>query len=173
MPQVTRILVLALLLAACGSESGGGSAAVPSGFERLDGPGYTLAHPAGWQPLNAANSRGAQGPKGTGGLAPQAVVGRGRITAPLDLSVQGLEADNRVRRAGYKIVREGAYHVAGATGARLLEAVYRVGATPVRTIDLLVQTKQGVAYDLFLRAPEADFDRVGMRKVLSSFRLTP
>jgi hypothetical protein len=78
-----------------------------------------------------------------------------------------------VRRAGYKIVREGAYHVPGATGARLLEAVYRVGATPVRTIDLLVQTKPGVAYDLFLRAPEADFDRVGMRKVLSSFRLKP
>lgn len=172
MSQVIRLLALALLVAGCGSEASG-SAAVPGGFQRLDGPGYTLAHPAGWQPLNTADSHGAQGPKGTGGLAPQAVVGHGRITAPLDLSVQGLEADNRVRRAGYRVVHQAPYHVAGATGARLVEATYRVGATPVRTIDLLVQTKRGVAYDLFLRAPEADFDRVGLRKVLSTFRLKP
>jgi hypothetical protein len=172
MPQVIRYLALALLVAGCGSETSG-SAAVPGGFQRVSGPGYTFAHPAGWQPLSAAGSRGAQGPKGTGGLAPQAVVGHGRITAPLDLSVQGLEADNRIRRAGYRVVRQAPFHVPGASGARLVEATYRVGATPVRTVDVLAQSRHGVAYDLFLRAPEADFDRVGMRKVLSTFRLTP
>jgi hypothetical protein len=172
MPQVTRLIALALLLAGCGGEAAAPSAA-PRGYTRLDGPGYTLAYPAGWQRLDTAGGRGAQGPKGTGGLAPQAVVGRGKVTAPLPESVHGLEADNRVRRAGYAVVRETPYEVAGAAGARLLEATYRVGATPVRTIDVLVQTRAGVAYDVFLRAPDADFDRAGLRKVLATFRLTP
>jgi hypothetical protein len=30
-----------------------------------------------------------------------------------------------------------------------------------------------VAFDLFLRAPTADFDRAGLRKVLGTFRLKP
>jgi hypothetical protein len=172
MPHVIRSIALALLVAGCGGEAAS-SGSVPDGFTRLDGPGYSFAHPSAWQPLNATDSQGVQGPKGTGGLAPQAVVGRGKITAPLSLSVQGLEADNRVRRAGYRVVRQAPYHVDGAAGARLLEATYKVGATPVRTVDLLVQTKHGMAYDVFLRAPDADFDRVGLRKVLSSFRLRP
>jgi hypothetical protein len=183
MPQVTRILsltALALLLAACGSDSGGGTSGgggVPQGFKRLDGPGYTLAYPASWQPLAVAGSKGAQGPKGTGGLAPQAAVGRGKITAPLNLTVDGLKADNRVRRSGYKVVREAPYSLAGAKGAHLVEATYNevTGSTttPVRTIDVLAQTEDGVALDLFLRAPAADFDRSGLRKVLGTFRLQP
>jgi hypothetical protein len=181
MPQVTRTLslaALALLLAACGSARGGSPAAgLPKGFKRLDGPGYTLAYPAGWRPLDAAGSRGAQGPKGTGGLAPQAAVGRGKVTAPLKLAVQGLEADNRVRRAGYGVMRDEPYDVAGAKGAHLVEATYAevTGATttPVRTVDVLVQTKDGVALDLLLRAPTADFDRSGLRRILATFRLTP
>lgn len=164
-------------LAACGSDSGGGSSSgdLPQGFKQLDGPGYTLAYPASWQPLDVAGSRGAQGPKGTGGLAPQAAVGRGKATAPLKLSVQGMKADNRVRRAGYKVVRDAPYHLAGAKAAHLVEATYDevTGAktTPVRTIDVLAQTEDGVAFDLFLRAPSADFDRSGLRKVLGTFRL--
>jgi hypothetical protein len=183
MPQVTRILsltALALLLAACGSDAGDGASGggdVPQGYKRLDGPGYTLAYPAGWQRLDAAGSRGAQGPKGTGGLAPQAAVGRGKVTAPLNLAVNGLKADNRVRRAGYKVVRDAPYDLPGAKGAHLVEATYDevTGAqtTPVRTIDVLAQTQDGVALDLFLRAPAADFDRAGLRKVLTTFRLKP
>ncbi len=173
MPQVIRLVALALLVAACGSESAAGPSGVPSGFTRLDGPGYTLAYPAGWQSLNVAGSRGAQGPKGTGGLAPQAAVGRGPVTAPLNLAVDGLKADNRVRRAAYKVVRDEPYHVAGAKAAHLVEATYRDATTPVRTIDVLVQTKGGVAFDVFLRAPEADFDRAGLPKVLATFRLKP
>jgi hypothetical protein len=173
MPQVIRLIALALLVAACGSESAAGPAAVPSGFTRLDGPGYTFAYPTGWQTLDVTDSRGAQGPKGTGGLAPQAAVGRGPVTAPLNLAVDGLKADNRVRRAAYKVVRDEPYRVAGAKGAHLVEATYRDATTPVRTIDVLVQTKGGVALDLFLRAPEADFDRAGLRKVLATFRLRP
>jgi hypothetical protein len=177
MPQVIRLIALSLLVAACGSESGGGPAAVPGGFTRLDGPGYTFAYPASWKPLDVAGARGAQGPKGTGGLAPQAAVGRGPITAPLNLAVNGLKADNRIRRAGYTVVRDAPYQLDGAKGAHLVEATYREGTgattTSVRTIDVLVQTKGGKALDLFLRAPEADFDRAGLRKVLTTFRLTP
>jgi hypothetical protein len=183
MPQVIKTMVLAALVACvaagCGSDSGGSSSGggVPDGFKRLDGPGYTLAYPSSWQPLEAAGSQGAQGPKGTGGLAPQAAVGRGKVTAPLKLAVDGLKADNRVRRAGYKVVRDAPYHLDGARGAHLVEATYNevTGAktTPVRTIDLLAQTEKGVAFDLFLRAPEADFDRSGLRKVLGTFRLKP
>jgi hypothetical protein len=173
MPQVIRLIALALLVAACGGESDAGPATVPGGFKRLNGPGYTFAYPASWKPLEAGGTRGAQGPKGTGGLAPQAAVGRGPVTAPLDLAVQGLKADNRVRRAAYKVVRDEPYHVAGAKDSHLVEATYRDATTPVRTIDVLVQTKQGVAFDLFLRAPEADFDRAGLRRVLATFRLKP
>jgi hypothetical protein len=174
----TMILgALTLVLAACGSDSGGASGGVPDGFKRLDGPGYTLAYPASWQPLDTAGSEGAQGPKGTGGLAPQAAVGRGKVTAPLNLTVDGLKADNRVRRAGYTVVRDAPYGVDGAKGAHLVEATYKevtgASTTPVRTIDVLVQTEKGVALDLFLRAPTADFDRSGLRKVLSTFRLKP
>lgn len=178
-----KTMVLAALvvgLSACGSDSGGGGASpggVPQGFKQLDGPGYSLAYPGSWQPLDVAGSRGAQGPKGTGGLAPQAAVGRGKVTAPLNLSVQGMKADNRVRRAGYKVVRDAPYHLAGAKAAHLVEATYDevTGAktTPVRTIDVLAQTDDGVAFDLFLRAPAADFDRSGLRKVLGTFRLKP
>jgi hypothetical protein len=170
---------LVLMLAACGSDAGGssGAAGVPQGFKRLDGPGYSLAYPDSWQPLEATGTQGAQGPKGTGGLAPQAAVGRGKVTAPLSLTVQGLKADNRVRRAGYEVVRDAPYDLAGAKGARLVEATYNEvtgsSTTPVRTIDVLAQTSDGVAFDLFLRAPQADFDRSGLRTVLSSFRLRP
>ena len=69
------------------------------------------------------------------------------------------------------------YQLAGAKGAHLVEATYNevTGAktTPVRTIDVLAQTDDGVAFDLFLRAPAADFDRSGLRKVLGTFRLKP
>jgi hypothetical protein len=173
MPQVIRLIALALLVAACGGESAAGPAAVPGGFKQLDGPGYTFAYPASWKPLEVPGTRGAQGPKGTGGLAPQAAVGRGPATAPLNLTVDGLKADNRIRRAAYKVVRDAPYHLAGAKGAHLVEATYRDGTTPVRTIDVLAQTKDGVAFDLFLRAPAADFDRAGLRKVLTTFRLKP
>src|SRR5262249_26673747 len=161
---------LALLVAACGSESDAGPATVPDGFKRLDGPGYTFAYPASWQTLDVAGSRMAQGPKGTGGLAAQAAGGRGPVTAPPNLPVDGLKADNRVRREAYKVVRDEPYKLAGAKGAHLVEATYRDGTTPVRTIDVLVQTKAGQAFDFFLRAPEADFDKAGLRKVLPTFR---
>jgi hypothetical protein len=173
------IIIGVLLLAGCGGgdDGGGGKAApVPSGFKTLDGPDYTFAYPSGWKLLDdIEGAKGAQGPTGTAGLAPQAAVGRGKATASLPLSVDGLKTDNRVRRAGWTVVKDTDYKVDGAAGAHMLEATYKevTGSTttPVRTIDVLVQTKKGVALDLFLRAPDADFDKVGLRKVLDTFRL--
>ena len=171
--------LLTLLLAACGGGGGGSSdkaATTPKGFKTLDGPGYSFAYPSDWKQLDdVAGGEGAQGPSGTGGLAPQAAVGEGAITSTLDLAVDGMKTNNRVKRAGWTVVKEQDYKLDGAKGARMIEATYKevTGSTttPVRTIDVLVQTDKGKALDLFLRAPDADFDKARMREVLDTFRL--
>jgi hypothetical protein len=180
MRRIAMTTLLALVLAGCGGSSSSSSdkpASVPSGFKTMNGQGYSFAYPSSWQTLdNIEGGQGAQGPKGTGGLAPQAAVGRGEVTASLDNSVDGFIANNRIRRAGWKVVKDVDYDLDGAKDAHLIEATYNEvtsssATTPVRTIDVLVQTDKGVALDLFLRAPEADFDRVRLREVLDTFRL--
>ena len=75
-------ILLALLLAGCGGSSPDRPASVPHGFKTLNGPDYSFAYPSSWRTLdNIEGGRGAQGPSGTGGLAPQAAVGRGEVTA--------------------------------------------------------------------------------------------
>ena len=172
------IIVLALVLAGCGGSSGPDKPeSVPSGFKTMNGPGYSFAYPSSWETLdNIEGGTGAQGPKGTGGLAPQAAVGRGETTASLDNSVDGFIANNRIRRAGWKVVKQEDYKLDGAKDAHLIEATYNevtggTATTPVRTIDVLVQTDKGMAYDLFLRAPDADFDAARLREILDTFRL--
>jgi hypothetical protein len=174
------VIVLALMLAGCGgggSSSSDDKASVPSGFKTMSGRGFSLAYPSSWETLDdIEGGQGAQGPKGTGGLAPQAAVGRGEVTASLDATVDGFIANNRIRRAGWKVVKDQDYEVDGAKDAHLIEATYNEvtgtsATTPVRTIDVLVQTDKGVALDLFLRAPDADFDHARLREVLDSFRL--
>jgi len=166
------MILLALATAACGSSQ---PAELPKGFTALDGPEYTLGYPSDWKRLEVGGGQGAQGRAGTGGLAPQAAVGRGAASANLDQTVEGFKTDQRVRRSGWKVVKEEPYHLDGAKGAKLIEATYRevsgASPTPVRTIDVLVQTDKGVALDLFLRAPDADFDRARLREVLDTFRL--
>jgi hypothetical protein len=179
MRRAVMTTLLVLVLAGCGggSSSSDEPASVPSGFKTMNGPGYSFAYPSSWQTLDSIEGgEGAQGPKGTGGLAPQAAVGRGEATADLDNSVDGFIANNRIRRAGWKIVKDEDYKLDGAKGAHLIEATYNEvtgssATTPVRTIDVLVQTDKGEALDLFLRAPDADFDRARLREVLDSFRL--
>jgi hypothetical protein len=171
-------IVLALALAGCGGSSGSsGSSSVPSGFKTLSGPGYSFAYPSDWQTLdNIEGGQGAQGAKGTGGLAPQAAVGRGEVTASLDNTVDGFIANNRIRRAGWKVVKDEDFKLDGAKDAHLIEATYNevtssTATTPVRTIDVLAQTDKGEAYDLFLRAPDADFDHARLREILDTFKL--
>jgi hypothetical protein len=174
MRRVT-VLIVALLIAGCG----GGeteSAAVPEGFKSLAGDGWTLAYPSGWEVSEVDGSRLAQGPKGEGGLAPQAAVARDVKPPPFDVSLEAFKSDQFVRRGNWKITRDAAFKLDGADKARVIEADYiektGTGTTPVRTIDLLVRTQDGAQLDFLMRAPSADFDRVRLNEVLDTIRLT-
>ena len=162
------------LLAGCGG--GGDAADVPDGFQQFDGGTYTFAHPSGWPMIEAETTKGAQGPKGTGGLAPQAAVSSGQSPAvDLETILMGFQADNLVRRGNWKIVRQEDVEIEGAKEARLTEARYDEltgdTTTPVRTIDIHARTEDGMLYDFGVRAPEADFDRDRLREVIETFRI--
>ena len=63
-----------------------------------------------------------------------------------------------------------------APSTRLIEADYlevtsKTETTPVRVIDVLVRTDDGVQLDFLLRAPRADFDRARLDEVLDTLRL--
>jgi hypothetical protein len=159
-----------LVIAGCGG--GTEPAAVPDGFERLDGPAFTFAHPSGWSRVETGDLLGAQGAKGTAGLEPQAVVGSQKTPGgSLDIIINAFKTDAMTRRANWKIVREERVDVEGAEDARLTEARYDEGSTPVRTIDLHVMAEDGTLYNLLVRAPEADFERLRLREVIDTFRL--
>jgi hypothetical protein len=168
------ILGALIVLAGCGSDAGG-SAAAPAGFKTLTGDGWTLAYPSGWDVSEVDGSRLAQGPKGTGGLAPQAAVARDVKPPPFAVSIDAFKSDQTLRRGNWKITRDAKFALGGADQARVIEADYveRTGAgtTPVKTIDLLVRTKSGAQLDFLMRAPQADFDRVRLNEVLDTIRL--
>jgi hypothetical protein len=167
------LLVLCVLsLSACG---GSEDAATPSGFATLHGDGWTLAYPSSWEVSEVDGSRLAQGPKGAGGLAPQAAVARDSKPPPFEVSLKAFKADQTLRRGNYEVTRDAAFDLAGAADARVIEADYVEktggGTTPVRTIDLLVRTDDGEQLDFLMRAPRADFDRVRLDEVLDTIRL--
>jgi hypothetical protein len=167
-------MLAVLALAGCGG--GNEPAAVPAGFQQLDGPAYTFAHPSGWSRVETDDLLGAQGAKGTGGLEPQAVVGSQETSGGgLDIVINAFKTDAMTRRANWKVVREEQVDVDGAEDARLTEARYDEVAgretTPVRTIDLHVMAEDGTLYDFLVRAPEADFDRLRLAEVIDTFRL--
>jgi hypothetical protein len=170
------VLFAALVIAGCGGGGGGSSADVPDGFKTLTGDGWTLAYPATWEVSEVNGSRLAQGPKGVGGLAPQTAVARDLKPPPFELSIDAFKSDQTLRRGNWKITRDAEFDLDGANAARVIEADYieRTGAgtTPVKTIDLLVRTKDGTQLDFLMRAPQADFDRVRLDEVLDTIRLT-
>ena len=43
--------------------------------------------------------------------------------------------------------------------------------TPVRTIDVHARTEDGMLYDFFVRAPDADFDEDRLREVVDTFQI--
>jgi hypothetical protein len=168
------ILGLLAVLAGCGSDDGG-AATTPEGFKTLAGDGWTLAYPSGWDVSEVDGSRLAQGPKGTGGLAPQAAVARDVKPPPFATSIDAFKADQTLRRGNWQITRDAKFALDGADQARVIEADYiektGTGTTPVKTIDLLVRTKAGAQLDFLMRAPRADFDRVRLNEVLDTIRL--
>jgi hypothetical protein len=165
-------MILALVLAGCG---GAGAASTPDGFKTLSGDGWSLAYPAAWEVSEVNGSRLAQGPKGTGGLAPQAAVARDVKPPPFPVSIDAFKSDQTLRRGNYKITRDAKFDLDGAKQAQVIEADYiektGTGTTPVKTIDLLVRTKDNAQLDFLMRAPQADFDRVRLNEVLDTIRL--
>ena len=173
---MSRALALAAAMAAIAGCGGGSEpAAVPDGFTRLEGPTYTFAHPAGWQGLKTETVLGAQGPKGTGGLEPQAGVSSGESPAGLDLVMEAFLLDQKTRLGNWKVVRDEPIEVEGAEEARLTDGRYDQVTgdvtTPVRMVDVHAITEDGMLYDFFVRAPAADFDDARLDEVLETFRL--
>jgi hypothetical protein len=177
-PHVKRlVLTLALAAALAGCGGGGSEAAdVPQGFKTLTGDGWSLAYPETWEVTTAGGSRLAQGPKGVGGLAPQAAVARQLKPPPFELSLEAFRNDQTLRRGNYKITRDAQFDLDGADDAHIIEADYIErtpgGTTPVKTIDLLVRTDDGEQLDFLLRAPQADFDRMRLNEVLDTIRVS-
>ena len=121
-------------------------------------------------------TEGVQGPKGTGGLAPQAAVSSGQSPAvDFESIIAGYKADQLTRRANWEIVSEEPVEIDGAKEARMTEARYDevTGSTttPVRTIDLHVRTEDGMLYDFLVRGPEADFDKDRLREAIDTFQI--
>jgi hypothetical protein len=180
--MIVLLAALAALGAGCGGSDDSAAPPVPEGYRELRGPDWTLAHPAGWSVEAARRGSGGGsvrevlGTPGSTGLPPQVVVGRSQQAAgDLEAAALELKTDNRVRRSRWTVLSEKPVEVAGARAARMIEARYLevagAGTAPVRTVDLLVRTPDGAQLDVLVRAPEADFDRSGLRKVLETFRV--
>ena len=149
----------------------------PRRLRDLRRPTFTFAHPArlGGE-SRTGTTKGVQGPKGTGGLAPQAAVSSGQSPAvDFESIIAGFKADQLTRRANWEIVSEEHVEIDGAKEARMTEARYDevTGSTttPVRTIDLHVRTEDGMLYDFLVRGPEADFDSDRLRETIDTFRI--
>ena len=111
-------------------------------------------------------------PELTARLPAQLAVARSR-TSPGDFgaSVEAMKAQNRLEWSDYRLVEERDADAPGARMARRVEATYvQPDGTPVRTIDLVVHSRRGVRYDVFARAPEADFARLRLAEAVDSFR---
>jgi hypothetical protein len=171
------LIATALVLAGCGGDDETAApSSAPKGFTVLDGKSYTFAYPSGWTRIAATNTLGAQGPKDAKGLAPQVAVAAGPGPGvSLDLAVEGFKGDNKIRRAGWKVTHEQDFKLPGASEARLIEARFDAvtgdTTTPVRSIDVLARDADGNQYDMIVRAPEADFDRLRLREVVDTFRI--
>ena len=151
---------------------------VPAGFARVAGRDWAIAVPGGFDPSQVtAEERPTlkllTAPAGTGGLPGQVAIARNReAPGPFDASVEAMKAQNRLERSDWSIVEERDADVPGARLARRIEATYvQPDGTPVRTIDLIVHSERGVRYDVFVRAPEADFARLRLAESIDTFRV--
>ena len=151
---------------------------VPAGFARVAGSDWAIAVPGGFDaspvtPEERSTLKLLTAPEGTGGLPGQVAIARNReAPGPFDASVEAMKAQNRLERSEWSIVEEREADVPGARLARRIEATYvQPDGTPVRTIDLIVHSERGVRYDVFVRAPEADFARLRLAESIDTFRV--
>lgn len=161
--------------ASSGPERGG----PPPGFTTHLGPGFSFAYPSSWSLAERTSSRGEPyvqvlGPEGANGLPPEVVVAQnpGRTQSFGEL-MDTFRAMVGVQPGGRRFLADRPAEVDGAEAAQLTEAEYEEKGTkvPVRTFDLHVLTPGDVLYNLFVRVPAADVDRVPVRAIVDSFRL--
>ncbi len=187
LPHLIAALCAVAVLAGCGgdereAEPAAGpprppAVSVPTGFAPLRGADWAIAVPGGFDraPVTPAERRELTllaTPELTAGLPAQLAVARS-ATSPGDFtaSVEAMKAENRLERSDYRLVDEHDPDVPGARLARRVEATYvQPDGTPVRTVDLIVHSRRGVRYDVFARAPEADFARLRLAEAVDSFR---
>lgn len=175
---------LVLVVSGCSpfrSASGGaGQGDPPAGFTSYEGAGYRIAYPAGWS-VNQQTDRQGQplvsfsGPNGPSGLPPELGVGRSPLSGSFDDAMTAFRGSARlVKSEQFRSDRPA--EVEAATAARLTDGVYPqqtpAGAeVQVRIIDLHVLSPDGTLFDVYVRAPEAEFDEAVLRAALDSFRL--
>ena len=150
---------------------------MPAGFVPLRGADWAIAVPGGFDrtPVTAAERRKLTlltAPAPADGLPGQLAVARSAVSpGDFDASVEVMKSENRLERSDYELVADRDADVPGARMARRVEATYvQPDGTPVRTIDLIVHSRRGVRYDVFARAPEADFARLRLAEAIDSFR---
>jgi hypothetical protein len=152
--------------------------ALPDGFAQVDGRDWAIGVPEGFEdtPVTAeerATLTLLSAPEGTAGLPGQVAVARNRTApGPFDASIEVFKAENRLERSEWEIVSERDVRVPGARLAKRIEATYvQPDGTAVRTIDLFVHSERGVRFDVFVRAPEADFGTLRLAEAIDTFRV--
>ena len=166
---------IAALAAACG----GGDPPAPSGFVREEGREWTFARPRDWSAVEAAAAPGKelvgfQSPLGPAGLPAQVGLGvNPDYPNALAQAVQLAKEQSEITYPGYKVLEAREIELAGADAYRI-DAEYRSfqdEPVPVRTVDLLIQTEDAVQMNFFVRAAATDFDRLGLERIVETFRL--
>jgi hypothetical protein len=171
-------------VAACGGGGGGGdtSPATPQGFKRSETKYFSFAHPTAWsfevrKPQQQANAgelvAETIGPAGTAGQRPDVVVGATPdYHSGLDGLVQLNELTSKTQFVGRRVLSRKDAKVAGAKGAKLIEAeVPAQDGTLVRTFDLLSISGKRTAVSMFIAVAAADVDRTRVREILDSLQV--
>jgi hypothetical protein len=170
---------IAALAAACGGDDAPAPPPTPSGFVREEGRQWTFARPRDWSAIGAAAAPGKElvgfeSAPGPAGLPAQVGLG----IAPdypneLSQAVQLAKEQSEITYPGYEVLEEREIELAGADAYRI-DAEYRSfqdEPVPVRTVDLLIQTKDAVQMNFFVRAAASDFERLGLERIVETFRL--
>ncbi|HEX8102792.1 MAG TPA: hypothetical protein VF533_09280 [Solirubrobacteraceae bacterium] len=170
-----------IALAGCGGDGRAARepAKAPAGFATAAGDRWSFAYPRDWQRIDVEAERGEeiagfQSPPGANGLASQVGIGvKDGARDELAVAVRLAKDQSRIVYPGYEILAERAVDVGGAEAHRI-DARYdsfQDEPAEVRTADLLVRTPDGLQLNLFVRGPAADFDRLGLARILDTLRV--
>jgi hypothetical protein len=172
--------VLAVAAAGCGGSGGGGPAPAPkllAGFARYDASGVSFAHPSAWTfEKDKSGLIDFYGARGTGGFPPQVGIGIQAARNSLADTVRLHKGMQKVVYLKYRVTGEHNVTLAGATGARRIDAEYELKqpgkpAAMVREVNLLVLTSDKRQLDFFVRAPAADYGAQPMDAILGSLHI--